>query len=586
MTRGHLKMHQVIEDGLGSGKIVILWIAATFLVTWASEAQGFSEGRCAQADARAGKQSAIAVGNVDFGGMTPVHDVKRVLACRFDDAGKSSEDAGQCEQAAESKAVKLQESLQGQQERAEQLEQDLAAVRRDIEAHTALATKVNDESKQERERADGLERDLAAAQHNVETQAALATKAKEEASEQKQAAESAAAELHKSLQQEREQTERLERDLAATRREAEMQKALAGKSSEEAGQCKQAAESNAVKLQASLQEQQERAEQLQQDLAAARGDIEAQTALATKASDEASRLKQVAEVGSAELKRSLQHEHDRAEALAQDLSTARTEIYAYEAQARTASDQAADHKQAAESGAAELNKSLQQERERADVLERDLAAAQHNVETQAALATKAAAEAARLKKVSDEGSAELLRSLQQERDRTSQLERELASERKTKDAAAVGTVGQLIQDKQVGSDTTKLVAADQATVAKVRDVTRPNPEDVAESARLVARASVLLGQGDIGSARIVLERAAEMGSARASFTLAETYDPLILPKWGAYGTRSDAATARDLYAKAEVGGIKEAKVRLDALARNAPSRAGGSTQSSLKGVGQ
>jgi TPR repeat protein len=96
---------------------------------------------------------------------------------------------------------------------------------------------------------------------------------------------------------------------------------------------------------------------------------------------------------------------------------------------------------------------------------------------------------------------------------------------------------------------------------------------------------VLLGLGDIGSARIVLERAAEMGSMRASFTLAETYDPLVLPKWGTYGTRSDAARARDLYAKAEAGGIKEAKVRLEALARNAPSRAG-STQNSLIGVGQ
>ena len=138
----------------------------------------------------------------------------------------------------------------------------------------------------------------------------------------------------------------------------------------------------------------------------------------------------------------------------------------------------------------------------------------------------------------------------------------------------------------MGPNTTKPVAADQATVAKAQDDTGPNPGDVAEIARLVARASVLLGQGDIGSARIVLERAAEMGSARASFTLAETYDPLILPKWGAYGTRSDAATARDLYAKAEVGGIKEAKVRSEALARNAASRAGASTQNSLKGVGQ
>ena len=59
-----------------------------------------------------------------------------------------------------------------------------------------------------------------------------------------------------------------------------------------------------------------------------------------------------------------------------------------------------------------------------------------------------------------------------------------------------------------------------------------------EATRLIARASALLGQGDIGAARIVLERAAETGSAQASFMLAETYDPGILSAWGTYGTRA------------------------------------------------
>jgi hypothetical protein len=63
----------------------------------------------------------------------------------------------------------------------------------------------------------------------------------------------------------------------------------------------------------------------------------------------------------------------------------------------------------------------------------------------------------------------------------------------------------------------------------------------------------------------VLERAAETGSASASFTLAETYDPLILSTWGTYGTLGDAAKARELYAKAYSGGIQYAKSRVDAL---------------------
>jgi hypothetical protein len=87
----------------------------------------------------------------------------------------------------------------------------------------------------------------------------------------------------------------------------------------------------------------------------------------------------------------------------------------------------------------------------------------------------------------------------------------------------------------------------------------------AGSAKLIARASVLLGQGNIGAARIVLERAAESGNAQANFMLAETYDPVILSAWGTYGTRGEAAKAREHYAKAQTGGMREAKARLDAL---------------------
>jgi hypothetical protein len=86
-----------------------------------------------------------------------------------------------------------------------------------------------------------------------------------------------------------------------------------------------------------------------------------------------------------------------------------------------------------------------------------------------------------------------------------------------------------------------------------------------EVAKLMARASELLGQGNISAARRVLERAAETGSALASFTLAKTYDPIILSKWGAYGTRGDAAKARELYAKSQAGGIHEAKDLAEAL---------------------
>jgi len=58
-----------------------------------------------------------------------------------------------------------------------------------------------------------------------------------------------------------------------------------------------------------------------------------------------------------------------------------------------------------------------------------------------------------------------------------------------------------------------------------------------------------------------------MGSAQASFALAETYDPLILAKWKTQGTRGDASKAQGLYARADAAGIQEAKARLEALRR-------------------
>jgi TPR repeat protein len=111
-----------------------------------------------------------------------------------------------------------------------------------------------------------------------------------------------------------------------------------------------------------------------------------------------------------------------------------------------------------------------------------------------------------------------------------------------------------------------IVQVTQTAVAVVtKQPTAAGTQDKAEAARLIARASALLGQGNIGAARIVLERAAETGNAQASFMLAETYDPVILSAWGTYGTRGEAAKARELYAKAHTGGIQEAKDRLDAL---------------------
>jgi TPR repeat protein len=85
-----------------------------------------------------------------------------------------------------------------------------------------------------------------------------------------------------------------------------------------------------------------------------------------------------------------------------------------------------------------------------------------------------------------------------------------------------------------------------------------------EAARLTARARQLLDQGNISAARLLLERAAETGSAPALFALAETYDPAVLSARTS-GTQGDVVKAQELYAKALAGGVQEAKDRLNAL---------------------
>jgi hypothetical protein len=107
-------------------------------------------------------------------------------------------------------------------------------------------------------------------------------------------------------------------------------------------------------------------------------------------------------------------------------------------------------------------------------------------------------------------------------------------------------------------------AGDKPATVAARPTT-PEALGDPELVHLISRASLLLSQGNIGTARIVLERAAETGSAPALFALAETYDPVILSKWGTFGTQGDVAKARELYAKAFASGVQEAGDRLNAL---------------------
>jgi septal ring factor EnvC (AmiA/AmiB activator) len=504
-------------------------------------------------------------------------------------ATKAGTEASQLKKTADAGSADLRKSLQQERDRAGRLEQDLAAARRDVETQTALATKAGTEAsqlkktadagvadlqkslQQERDRASRLEQDLAAARRDVETQTALVAKAGADAGQVKKAADAGVADLQKSLQQERDRASRLEQDLAAARRDVETQTALVAKAGADAGQVKKTADAGVADLQKSLQQERDRAAQLEQDLAAARRDVETQTALAAKTGAEASELKKTADAGLADSQKSLQQERARAGRLEQDLAAARSDVETQTALAVKAGDEVAQLKQAAEKGLPELRQSLQQEQDKAKRLAEELGTAHARIyafeaqERQTALAAKAGDEASQLKQAAESTSAELRKSLQQERDRAAQVERDLASALPQKNVPpqSIPTGGQVTLRE---AEAAKPAAAEQAALLNARADAQPKVED-AEVARLVVRARALIGRGDIGSARIVLQRAADAGNALACFTLAETYDPLMLSKWGTYGTRSDATKAHDLYARAQAGGIKEAKERLDALRR-------------------
>ena len=89
--------------------------------------------------------------------------------------------------------------------------------------------------------------------------------------------------------------------------------------------------------------------------------------------------------------------------------------------------------------------------------------------------------------------------------------------------------------------------------------------DPDELAALLKRAKSLLAIGDITSARLLLERAADAQEAEAALMLAGTYDPLVLGSQDLRSVTPDPAAARVWYEKASQLGSADAKRRLGQL---------------------
>jgi hypothetical protein len=89
--------------------------------------------------------------------------------------------------------------------------------------------------------------------------------------------------------------------------------------------------------------------------------------------------------------------------------------------------------------------------------------------------------------------------------------------------------------------------------------------DPDELATLLKRAKGLLAVGDITSARLLLERAADAQEAEAALMLAGTYDPQVLGVQDMRSITADPAMARNWYQKAAQLGSADAQRRLSQL---------------------
>jgi hypothetical protein len=111
----------------------------------------------------------------------------------------------------------------------------------------------------------------------------------------------------------------------------------------------------------------------------------------------------------------------------------------------------------------------------------------------------------------------------------------------------------------------------------VRDAVQSThpPEGVQDESRarspglslLLRRGDSLLAAGDVASARLFYERAADAGDAQGALKLGEAYDPLFLTRINSIGVRGDITIAARWYRRAAELGASEAELLLKSVGK-------------------
>ena len=327
----------------------------------------------------------------------------------------------------------------------------------------------------------------------------------------------------------------------------------------------QATEAESNQKQA-LDQERDKAERLARELASVRAELDAAQIAApeaVQATEEQSKQKLA-------LEQAAKQERDKADALARELASVRADLDTARAAARNTA-------QADEAAKLEQEQAIGKERNKTERLARELAAARKEIDARSTLLAAAHAEISHLTETSKASATEQKLAVASERDRADAVARELTSARDELQAVkrqivAASTSGQSSVSESPPPEAQPAVRAAApdsapkaaAAIARSTSVGAPRSSLVDEQ-KLLARATALLEQADISSARPLLQHALEHGSAQAAFMLAETYDARVLQSWRASGISGDRTKARELYERAQAGGIEGAKERIETL---------------------
>jgi hypothetical protein len=141
-------------------------------------------------------------------------------------------------------------------------------------------------------------------------------------------------------------------------------------------------------------------------------------------------------------------------------------------------------------------------------------------------------------------------------DRATSPQSEISSPHSKASQPARSSEGETVATLQPAEPGAQLPPASKATHAL-------DPEEIK---LFMQQGEQFIAAGDVVTARIVFQRAAEAGDANAAMALGATYDPTVLAKLGVAGLGADVEKARTWYQKAESLGSTEATRRLAILA--------------------